>query len=151
MTSISAPGPDPGASLSLLLSAHGVWWVLVLDGRTARLLARHGGRDRFEELPGVPTADRDGSPIEPVESGHHHGRYEKTERQFVERIAARLEDHASHSAFDHLAVFAAPTALGVLRPALGTQTAARLRHVEAKDLTRESLANLRHRLTIAQG
>lgn len=141
----SATHPRPEASLPIMLTEPGVWWVLVMDGRRYRLLVRDGLHARFEEHP-ERLADAEGHTPAPKESGHHHGRYEKTERQFVEDVARRIEGHAKAGDFDHLGVFAAPIALGVLRPALGAHTVERLRFAEDRDLSGLSLKDLRERL-----
>ena len=138
--------PDDTASLPLLLSQPGVWWVLALDGRHARVLTRGSRQADFEEAERILDGPH-GETIVPHESGHHHGRYEKTERQFVEHIAARLEEMAKAGAFDHLLVFAPPVALGVVREAAGRHTRDRLRRAEAKDIMGESLNEIRERLT----
>lgn len=145
--SIDLAHPKPEASIPLLLSEPGVWWVVVMDGRRVRLLTREGLHGRFEEHTDRLN-DSKGAP-EARDSGHHHGRYEQTERQFVQDIARRLESHAKAGEFDHLGVFAAPIALGVLRPELGSHTLKRLAFAEARDLTRLSVAELRERLAAA--
>lgn len=145
MTNPSMSMPDESASLPLLLSQPGVWWVLILDGRHARVLTRGSRQAEFEEAAHL-LDDSHGDAIAPREAGHHHGRYEKTERQFIEHIAARLEELAKAGAFDHLLAFAPPTALGVLREAAGRHTRDRLRRAEAKDIMGESLTEIRERL-----
>lgn len=148
MSPIVAPGPPTaGSSLSLLLSTDGVWWAVVMDGRNARLFVREHRRAPFLECVDALAVDAEGDPIESRDTGHHHGRYEQTERQFVERIARNLERHAKADAFDHLIVFAAPIALGVLRGALGPHTTGRLRASTAKDLTGFSAARIVERLS----
>ncbi len=122
-------------SLGLRLTANGVWWVVVMDGRRARLLVREHRRASFLESVDALTIDADGEAIRPHETGHHHGRYEQTERKFVERIARNLERRAKQDAFDHLIVVAPPAALGVLREALGPHTRDRLRESVPKDLS----------------
>ncbi len=139
--------PKPEASIPLLLSEPGAWWIIVMDGRRVRLLTREGLHGRFEEQT-ERLHDGQGAPAV-HESGHHHGRYEQTERQFVQDIARRLEVHAKAGDFDHLGVFAAPIALGVLRPEFGSHTLKRLAFAEARDLTRLSVAELRERLAAA--
>lgn len=132
--------------LAILLNATGVWWVVAMDGRKVRLFVREGRNGDFTERDDLLTGE-DGHPLEPVESGHHHGRYEKTERQFVERVARRLETLASEERFDHLAVFAAPIALGVLRPAMGPKTVSRLRFSRPADIVGEPTRAILERLS----
>lgn len=131
--------------LPILLWATGSWWVVAMDGGQARLFVRQGRNSAFAEHSEL-LADEHGRPIEPVEGGHHHGRYEKTERQFVQHIARRLETLASQGRFDHLAVFAAPIALGVLRPAMGPMTVSRLRYSNAADIVGEPTRHILERL-----
>ena len=131
--------------LPILLWATGVWWVVAVDGGKVRLFVREGRNGDFQARDEL-LADEDGRAIAPVDSGHHHGRYEKTERQFVERVAHRLEQLAAERRFDHLAVFAAPIAMGVLRSAMGPMTASRLRFSKAADIVGEPTRKILERL-----
>lgn len=128
----------------LLLWTEGVWWVLAIDGGQARLFVRKGKRSEFAEMSNL-IADEHGARIEPRNHGHHHGRYEQTERQFAQQVARRVETCAAREAFDHLALFAAPATLGVFRQAMGPKTLARLRHEEALDIVGEPTARILER------
>ena len=151
MPSKAAPGPaTTGSSLGLMLSTSGVWWAVVLDGHHARLFVREHRRAPFRESADALALDAEGAPVEPRETGHHHGRYEQIERQFVGRIARNLERHAKADAFDHLSVFAAPIALGVLRGVLGPHTTDRLRKSIAEDLTGLSRTHIAARLNAGE-
>ncbi|MBX7248622.1 MAG: host attachment protein [Caulobacteraceae bacterium] len=131
--------------LPILLWSTGVWWILAMDGRRMRLLVREGRNGAFHEAI-QPLAEEDERPVAAIGSGPRHARFETLERAFVERVARRLERFAQRDAFDHLAVFAAPAALGVLRGALGAGALRRLRFSEAVEIVDEPLGRILERI-----
>jgi protein required for attachment to host cells len=140
-------------------------WILLTDGRRARLLVepRRGGEliepDEWamkisdEEL--YEMQDRPPRSFDRVGAGRHamdrgfDPRLEE-ERKFLQRVADRLAEAARSRQFDHLVLAAPPRALGMLREALPAQAHTLISHETPKDIldeptdkVRERLANLR--------
>ena len=140
----------------------GTAWMLVADGRRARVLVeQRRGADLEEpsdwameigpdEL--YDPQDRPPRSFDRVGAGRHAmdgGRslHEAEEEKFLKRVADRLGDAEKHNAFDHLIIAAPPRALGLLRAMLPPGAKSRIRADLSKDLLGESAVKLRERLS----
>lgn len=140
----------------------GTAWMLVADGRRARVLVeqRRGanldepsewameiGEDELYD-----SQDRPPRSFDRVGAGRHAmdgGRslHEMEEEKFLKRVAERLGDAEKQKQFDHLIIAAPPRALGLLRDMLPSGAKSRIRADVSKDLLGESAHKLRERLT----
>ncbi|MBY0563508.1 MAG: host attachment protein [Hyphomonadaceae bacterium] len=137
----------------------GVLWLVLADGRRARVLVegKRGDalREEFAMELGPEDAydpqDRPARSFDRVGPGRHamdKGRdlHEQEEEKFLKRLAARLNDAAKHKQFAHLAIAAPPRALGSLRTLLSDAARAAIRGDVSKDVLSEDEASLRTRL-----
>jgi protein required for attachment to host cells len=139
----------------------GPTWFLVADGRRARMLIepRRGAQleepdDWVMEIGPEDTYDIQDRPprsFERVGQGRHAmdgGRnlHEAEEEKFLKRVVSRIVDAEKRGAFTHLAIAAAPRALGLLRNYLPAGVRERLRAAIAQDIVSETPAALRKRL-----
>jgi len=137
----------------------GITWMLVADGRRARLLVEHRRGANLEEPWAMEIGpddlydpqDRPPRSFDRVGAGRHamdKGRslHEQEEEKFLRRVADRLSDAERHSQFDHLVIVAPPRALGLLRGLLSDSAKARVRADLPKDLLEEPALKLRERL-----
>ncbi|MEZ5996306.1 MAG: host attachment protein [Hyphomonadaceae bacterium] len=139
----------------------GVAWVLVADGRRARMLVelRRGAAlqepadwvmsigpdDLYEPQDRPPRShDRVGAGRHAMDGGQDL--HEQEEENFLKRVAARVAAAEKQNAFEHLVIIAPPRALGLLRTLLPGSVKARVRAEEAKDLVDEEAAKLKERL-----
>lgn len=141
---------------------------MVADGRTLLVVA-DGGRARiFEEahwggplsewcdaLTGLsPPAPGRGPASGIVYDSHGHARHriavesphDKGEREFLMRLADRLDTLAGERPFESLVLIAAPRALGVLRKALPPGMKHRLKASEASDRLDADASDIREAL-----
>lgn len=128
-----------------------ITWAAIADGGKALILI-NDGTDREpllrvaakSELDNPPTreqgTDQPGRRPDPgpgqrsaMETTDWH---EFEESRFIEELAARLNRAAERRQFERLVLAAPPKVLGLLRPALSAQTAARVVAEIGKDLTR---------------
>lgn len=138
----------------------GTTWLLVADGRRARMLAepRRGAQlqeswameiseeDLYEPQDRPPRSfDSNG----PGRHGMDGGRnlHEAEEEKFLRRVAERIGQAEQQKAFEHLVIAAPPRALGLLRSMLSHAAQARVRAETPKDLLDEDTPKLRERLT----
>lgn len=142
-----------------------VTWILVGDGKRARILVNEGpgkglrlvndgefatvlhpsreiGSDRPGRTQESATAARHA--ITPRVDWH---RFEKT--KFARSMAKLLDQAAARRAFDRLVLVAPPRTLGDLRAALAEDTRARVMAEIDKDLTHEGLNELAAHLAAA--
>lgn len=139
----------------------GITWMLVADGRRARVLVERRRGANLEEPPDwameigpddlYDPQDRPPRSFDRVGAGRHamdKGRslHEQEEEKFLRRVADRLSDAERHSQFDHLVIVAPPRALGLLRGLLSDNAKARVRADLPKDLLEEPALKLRERL-----
>jgi protein required for attachment to host cells len=126
-------------------------WVVIADGAKARIYAHQGrgsGLTAVEELSDSEArkpsrdlgADKPGRSFESADTSRHamapRTDWHKEEKhKFLTSVAGHLEQAAQHGRFDAAVLVAPPEALGVLRKALGTKTAERVKGELAKDLT----------------
>lgn len=140
----------------------GTAWMLVADGRRARVLVEQRRGSTLEEPAEwvmeisqedlYDPQDRPPRSFDRVGQGRHAmdgGRslHEAEEEKFLKRVADRLGEAEKHRAFDHLVIAAPPRALGLLRNLLPPGAKARIRADLSKDLVDEPAAKLRERLT----
>lgn len=140
----------------------GIAWMLVADGRRARLLVEQRRGVNLEEPADWSMAisehelydiqDRPPRSFDRVGAGRHAmdgGRslHEMEEEKFLKRVADRLGEAEKRKEFDHLIIAAPPRALGLLRDMLSPNAKSRIRADLSKDLLGESTAQLRERLT----
>lgn len=140
---------------------NGIAWMLVADGRRARVLVeQRRGADLEEpsdwsmeitedEL--YDPQDRPPRSYDRVGQGRHamdKGRdlHEVEEEKFLRRVAERLGDAEKRKQFDHLIIAAPPRALGVLRNMLPAAVQDRICATTPKDLLGEPAPKLRERL-----
>jgi len=139
----------------------GTAWMLVADGRRARLLVeQHRGAQLDEPTDwAMQISDEDLYDIQDRAPRSHdrfgHGRHavdrgrnlhEAEEEKFLKRVADRLGEAEKRNAFDHLVIAAPPRALGLLRSMLPQNAQARLCATTPKDLLDEGAPKLRERL-----
>lgn len=133
-------------------------WVLVADGKTARIFSAHGRTDRLEpavpfelRLPNPSTreqgTDRPGRVVESRGSARHSVEphvdwHREAKRKFAEDIADLLKEKTRENAFDELLLIAPPQMMGDLRSALDEPTRARVKGEVVKDLTKLSPSEL---------
>lgn len=139
----------------------GTVWMLVADGRRARLLVEPRRGAQLEEP--VDWAmeisedelyhpqDRPPRSHDRVGQGRHamdKGRnlHEAEEEKFLKRIAERLGEAQKHNQFEHLVIAAPPRALGLLRAMLPAHAQERLCATIPKDILDENASKLRERL-----
>jgi protein required for attachment to host cells len=136
-------------------------WILLADGRRARLLVepRRGGelsesKDwtmSISEAELYDLQDRPPRAFDRVGVGRHamDGGFDpraEEERKFLLRVARRLTDAVKAKQLQHLVLAASPRALGVLREALPAEARALVRHETPKDLLDEPAEKIRERL-----
>lgn len=137
----------------------GVTWVLLADGRKARVLVetRRGGAvaERAAwEIAEDELYDPQDRPPRSFESAgaHRHAMdggidlHEEEEKKFLKRVAGELSQACQARAFDYLVVAAPPRALGVLRNALPEAVRQKIQAETAKDLLSETEEAVRARL-----
>lgn len=141
--------------------ADGRLWVLVADGREARVFEerRRGGaliertecrmiaddRDRADADERAPMgfASKNGPAFGmPDETSPH----EAGEERFLDRVAGMIAEAAARDAFRHFVMFAPPRALGHLRRRLPEAVAERVLHAEPKAVVKEDASEIRERL-----
>jgi protein required for attachment to host cells len=139
-----------------------VTWVLVADGKRARILSNDGPGRGLEAVPGgersielKPTreivSDKPGRSFESAAKAHHAvepkidwHRFEKT--KFARGMAKLLDEAGAEGRFDRLVLVAPPRTLGDLRAAMAEATRARVQAEIDKDLTHESVHELTRHL-----
>ena len=139
----------------------GIAWMLVADGRRARVLVEQRRGASLEEPSDwameigeedlYDPQDRPPRSFDRVGAGRHAmdgGRslHEAEEEKFLKRVADRLGEAERHKQFDHLVIAAPPRALGLLRNMLSAGVKARIRADLSKDLLDEPAPKLRERL-----
>jgi protein required for attachment to host cells len=140
---------------------HGPVWLLVADGRRARVLIEAKRGDALTEPSDwsmvigpedeIEPQDRPPRSFDRIGDGRHamdgdRVPHEEAESRFLHRLAARIGTAEKQRAFDHLVIAAPPRALGLLRQHLPTAAMARVRAEVSKDLVDETPASLRDRL-----
>ncbi|MEZ5960130.1 MAG: host attachment protein [Hyphomonadaceae bacterium] len=140
----------------------GTAWLLVADGRRARVLVEQRRGATLEEPADwsmeigeedlYDPQDRPPRSFDRVGQGRHAmdgGRslHEAEEEKFLKRVADRLGEAEKQKAFDHLVIAAPPRALGLLRNMLPASAKARIRADLSKDLVDEPAPRLRERLS----
>ena len=140
-------------------------WVLVADGKRARVLAQAGTMSALEAMTGATfenelhktsdvRTDSAGRVHESV-GGAHHAVAARTDwhreekHQFARSLAKYLDDAAERNEYDRLILVAAPRTLGDLREALGRHAQVRLAGALDKDLTEMTAADVGARLVQA--
>ncbi len=139
-----------------------VTWILVADGKRARILHNDGRGRGLAAVPGAERSielkpsrdmgsDRPGRTHESATSGRHAieprvdwHRFEKT--KFAQSMAKLLDEAGARGNFDRLVLVAPPRTLGDLRAALAETTRARVIAEIHKDLTHESIGALTEHL-----
>jgi protein required for attachment to host cells len=139
----------------------GMLWLVVADGRRARvwaqaqrsedleerldLAAQLGPEDAYEPQDRPPRAhDSTGAARHAMDKGRTL--HEQEEDNFLRRLCDRINAAAAHRQFEHLAIAAPPRALGRIRALLAPAALAKLRADLAKDILHESGSALRERL-----
>lgn len=140
----------------------GTAWMIVADGRRARVLTEQRRGASLEELEDwameigpdelYDAQDRPPRSFDRVGAGRHamdKGRslHEQEEEKFLKRVADRIGAAEKQSQFDHLVIAAPPRALGALRTMLSPAAKARVVPDIPKDLLGETAPQLRARLT----
>ena len=140
----------------------GTAWILVADGRRARVLVERrrgasldepddwsmeiGPEELYDEQDRPPRSfDRVGSGRHAMDKGR--SLHEQEEEKFLKRVADRVSDAERHNQFDHLVIAAPPRALGLLRAMLAPGAKSRIRADLSKDLLDEPVSRLRERLS----
>ena len=137
----------------------GFLWLLLADGRRARILSeeRRGAllqevtRLQIEAADRIASRDRAARAFDSVGAGRHAmdgGRnlHEAEEAVFLRRVADEIAAAEARESFAHFVIIAPPRALGLLRAAWPERVLARLRADLAKDLLDEADTALRERL-----
>ena len=139
----------------------GTAWMLVADGRRARVLVEsHRGAPLTERADLAmeisdddlyDPQDRPPRSFDRVGPGRHamdRGRnlHEAEEEKFLKRVAEQLAEAEKHQQFEHLVIAAPPRALGLLRTMLPQSTQDRIYATTPKDVLGEDAAKLRERL-----
>lgn len=133
-------------------------WILLADGRKARLLDEptrggvlHAIRDL--EISDDDLYDPQDRPPRSFESvgTHRHGMetqslHEKEEQNFLKRVASQIAEFEKHNAFDQLVLMAPPRALGLLHDMLPAGVKARITYEAPKDVVAEDVQAIRKRL-----
>ncbi len=138
----------------------GPTWLLLADGRRARVLleARRGAT--LSELPDwamtLSEADRIAPQDRPPRAHDRQGParhamdradpHEEEEENFLKRLSLRLGEAAATGHFHHLVILAPPRALGLLRAHLPAAAGKLLRADAPKDVLDEDDAKLAERL-----
>lgn len=140
----------------------GTAWILVADGRRARVLIEQRRGANLEEPSDLTMEigedelydiqDRPPRSFDRVGAGRHAmdgGRslHEMEEEKFLKRVADRVGEAEKQNLFDHLIIAAPPRALGLLRTMLPAGAKSRIRADLSKDLIAEPAPKLRERLT----
>jgi protein required for attachment to host cells len=133
-------------------------WVVIADGTGARVfeeryrlgplteradLALVSQEDRHRTAPAGSVVDRGGfgrhttTTVDPAD---------RAEKRFLTHLAALLDAAALAHSFEHLAIFAPPRALGVLRAALSAATLRRIELCDPHERRGEDAAALQARL-----
>lgn len=142
----------------------GVTWVVVFDGREARTYAervRHGPlkaepRGYLATSHGDrPHAPSQGATVhDRMGAGRHgvgdEGPEDRAERRFLARLADLLGRAAEAGRYDHLALFATPRPLGILKAELPPAAARRLQLAEPHNRFEATAEALRIRLREAR-
>ena len=140
-------------------------WVLVADGKRARILKQNGTMSDLEAMAGASfenelhktsdvRTDKAGRVQESV-GGAHHAVAARTDwhreekHQFARTLAKYLDEAAERHDYDRLILVAAPRTLGDLREALGRHAQDRLAGELDKDLTEMTVADVGARLVQA--
>jgi protein required for attachment to host cells len=141
---------------------NGTAWMLLADGRRARVLVEQRRGGSLEEPSDwameigpdelYDPQDRPPRSFDRVGAGRHamdRGRslHEQEEEKFLKRVAGRIADAEKQNQFDHLVIAAPPRALGMLRNMLPANTQSRIIAETPKDLLDEPAPKLRERLT----
>lgn len=137
----------------------GVTWVLLADGRRARVLveAKRGGVMAEQAAWAISEDELSHPQDRPPRSfesagAHRHAMdggvdlHEEEEKKFLKRVAGELSQACQARAFDHLVVAAPPRALGHLRNALPDAVRQKIEAETPKDLLSESEEAVRARL-----
>jgi protein required for attachment to host cells len=140
---------------------NGTAWMLVADGRRARVLVEQRRGAQLEEPSDwameisedelYDPQDRPPRSHDRVGQGRHavdKGRnlHEAEEEKFLKRVAERLGEAQKQNQFTHLIIAAPPRALGLLRAMLPANAQDRVCATTAKDLLGEDAPKLRERL-----
>lgn len=140
---------------------NGTAWMLVADGRRARVLIEERRGASLEERADLAMEisadelydiqDRPPRSFDRVGAGRHamdKGRslHEAEEEKFLKRVAQRVGEADKQNQFDHLVIAAPPRALGLLRSLLPASTQSRICATTPKDLLDEPAQKLRERL-----
>jgi protein required for attachment to host cells len=136
-------------------------WVLVADGDSARFLWRPGDGVPLAELHDLAvTSDalrQQHGRRTAVHNGVNHGRQARPahdtlqnedERQFLRHIAGRLNLAVQDAVAGRLIIIAPPRAMGILRDYLSPAARGHVVCEIAKDLVRESVAEINARLGV---
>ena len=137
---------------------NGTAWMLVADGRRARVLVEQRRGASLEENWSMEIGeedlydpqDRPPRSFDSVGPGRHgmerRDLHEAEEENFLKRVADRIGEAEKQKAFDHLVIAAPPRALGLLRNKLPASAKQRIRGEAAKDLLSEPAPQLQTRL-----
>jgi protein required for attachment to host cells len=137
---------------------NGTAWMLVADGRRARVLVEQRRGAALEENWSMEIGeedlyapqDRPPRSFDSVGPGRHgmerRDLHEAEEENFLKRVADRIGEAEKQKAFDHLVIAAPPRALGLLRNKLPEGAKQRIRGEAAKDLLSEPAPQLQSRL-----
>jgi len=137
---------------------NGTAWMLVADGRRARVLAEQRRGAPLEESWSMEIGqenlydpqDRPPRSFDSVGPGRHamerRDLHEAEEENFLKRVADRIGEAEKQKAFEHLVIAAPPRALGLLRNKLPDSAKQRIRGETAKDLLSEPAPQLQSRL-----
>jgi len=140
---------------------NGTAWMLVADGRRARVLVEQRRGAPLEERADLAMEISEDELYDPqdrpprnsnrVGQGRHavdKGRnlHEAEEEKFLKRVAERVGEADKSNQFEHLIIAAPPRALGMLRSMLPANTQGRICATTPKDLVDEETPRLRERL-----
>lgn len=136
-------------------------WVVVCDGRKALILANHGD-EKFPNLRRREVHDHDGAPTNEQGTdtpGRVHASvgtarsaveqtdwHDQAERQFLEKLAQRLDAALNQGETRCFVVVAAPRALGMLRQAYSPAVRQAVRGEIDKDYVRMPVHEIESRL-----
>ncbi len=125
-------------------------WVVVADGRAARIFHSEGLGDQLSlkqvQLLAPKDLLNDGpAGHRPTESSEHA----TDEATFAKQLAHRLNAAALKNEYEHLVLMADPQTLGQMRPQLHQETVRRIVSEIAKTFTNAPVEDIRHALLTA--
>jgi len=140
---------------------NGIAWMLVADGRRARVLVERRRGAALEERNDLAMEISEDELYDPQDRrardsnrigfgkhtvGNDRNLHEAEEEKFLKRVADKVAEADKQRQFDHLIIAAPPRALGMLRGMLPANAQDKICATTPKDLVDEAAPKLRERL-----